>query len=153
LSETDSPCDLSVLELGSGSFPCLVEDAVCDAFSDSGTGSDWFDAGLAPKNVPDEDWSDASAATAGVSIGVVASTSFRRRGSGGVSYCSRGHSRGRVLEDGASSRGRSPVRRRSSSRKPHGQKSRRWKSAAAKELLASPEVGASSAPHDIILLR
>jgi hypothetical protein len=51
----DSPCDLSIFELGSGGFPSLVQNATHQTSSNSSTGSDWFDPGLAPEDVPNEE--------------------------------------------------------------------------------------------------
>jgi hypothetical protein len=50
----------------------------------SSTGSDWFDASLAPKDVPDEEWLHASVAPVDIFTGGVSRPSPGRRGSGSV---------------------------------------------------------------------
>jgi hypothetical protein len=46
-----------VFELDVGGSPCLGQDIASDVCSSSSMGSDWFDASLAPDDVPYEEWS------------------------------------------------------------------------------------------------
>jgi hypothetical protein len=58
----DSPCDLSIFELDTSGSPCLGQDIAREVSSGYSTGHDWFDTSLAPEDVPDEEWLDASVA-------------------------------------------------------------------------------------------
>jgi hypothetical protein len=114
--------DLSILELGSDDFPCLVQNTVREASSDSSTGSDWFDAGLAPEDVLDEERLDASVAHVGVSTEDTIGPSSCRRGSGRAPRRLRGRSCVHALYDSVNSWGHDPRHWRSSSSRPHDRK-------------------------------
>jgi hypothetical protein len=122
-SETDSHFNLSVLELDCSDSPHFVRSVVRKASSNSSTRSDWFDVGLMPENVRDEDWPDASDAVVDAYFAVAVGPSSHHRGSGRAPHLSRGWSRIRTLEDDTSSWGRRPVRQKSATRKPRSQSS------------------------------
>jgi hypothetical protein len=94
-----------VFELDVGGSPCLGQDIASDVCSSSSMGSDWFDASLAPDDVPYEEWLNASVAPGDILIRGVTRPSSIRRDSGRAPRHSRGRLRVCDPDGGARLRG------------------------------------------------
>jgi hypothetical protein len=109
-SDTYDALESLILELNRNDSPRSVRNETCVVSSDHSTGSDWFDEGVAPEIVPDEDWLEANNAAASAYTVLTTKPSCLRRGLGKATRHSRGRLRTRILEDASISSGRQSSR-------------------------------------------